>query len=94
MINVHPVQGLLEQIENADPRFVSDEAIREFAARVSRAADRLSRSRDGEDRAALEELEYGAECVAEHYTPASFSALDQHRHNQDVRRKLALEEAV
>lgn len=87
-----PQQGLLEQLESADPRMVSDALILEAAQRVSSLFGRFAERSRGDERHAFDEGQYGAECVVDHFTPVTPSAIEQIRHNQDVRRKMDYEE--
>lgn len=89
-----PQQGFLEQLESANPRDVSDASILEFAQRMSGIAGRFSECSRGDERHAFSEIEYGAECLVDHFTPAAPSAIDQIRHNNDMRRKMDYEEAA
>lgn len=89
-----PQQGLLERLESTDPCTISNEALCYFAQRVSHLMGRVSNVSVGNERHALEEFEYGAECVVDHFTPVTPSAVEQIRHNQDVRRKMDYEEAA
>lgn len=93
-LHLHAVTqgGLLEQLESADPRTISTKTLRCFAQRVSHLMGHVAHASTSDERHALEEFEYGAECVVEHYTPAPVSALERYRQNQEIRNTMEYEE--